>query len=241
MTRQGPVQIIVPVYNEGENVVRLHESLVAGRVPYDTLAFVYDRDDDTSLPYVEKIAADDGRVQAERNGFGPGVVNALRWGFSRCAPGPVVVAMGDNSDDLSIVPQMVHMWSEGATIVTPSRYMPGGEQQGGGRLKSALSRLAGTSLHRLGLPTADPTNNYKLYDGAWLRRQEVESRGFEVALELTCKAFAAGERIEQLPTCWSDRTSGESRFQLRRLLPRYLRWYGLILAVLLRRAAGGAR
>jgi hypothetical protein len=240
--RSGPVQLVVPVYNEGENVVVLHRKLREESVPYDSLRFVYDRDDDTSLPYVAKLRAEDPRVDALRNQYGPGVIRALRTGFERAEPGPVIVMMGDLSDKLSVVPEMLELWRGGATVVSPSRYMPGGVQHGGGLVKSNLSRLAGKSLAWLGFPTSDPTNNFKLYDGEWLRRQRIESDGgFEVALELCYKAFVQGEPIRQLPTEWFDRTSGESRFRLRAWLPRYLRWWWRAARAALRSHLPGGR
>jgi dolichol-phosphate mannosyltransferase len=224
--RSGPVQIVVPIYNEGENVVVLHDRLQAEGVPFDRLRFVYDRDDETALPYVAKLRAADPRVEALKNEYGPGVIRALRFGFDHVEPGPVIVLMGDLSDKLSIIPEMLELWRGGATVVSPSRYMPGGIQHGGGLVKAGLSRLAGKSLGWLGFPTSDPTNNFKLYDGAWLRSQQIESEGgFEVALELCYKAYAQREPIRQLPTEWFDRTAGESRFRLRAWLPRYLRWW----------------
>lgn len=238
--RTGPVQILVPIYNEGENVVRLHQQLAAEGVPYDRLRFLYDRDDDTSLPFLAKLEAEDPRVAAVKNEYGPGVIRALRWGFDHVEPGPVIVLMGDLSDKLSIVPEMLGMWRDGATLVSPSRYMPGGRQHGGGFVKSTLSRLAGTSLAVLGFPTSDPTNNFKLYDAAWLKRQRIESEGgFEVALELCYKAYLQREPIRQLPTEWFDRTSGESRFRLRAWLPRYLRWWLRAAGAVFRVRLGG--
>jgi len=50
-------------------------------------------------------------------------------------------------------------------------------------------------------------------------------RGFEIALELTAKAFARREPITEIPTTWRDRTSGEAGFRLFRWLPMYLKWY----------------
>lgn len=219
-------QIVVPVYNEGENIRVLYRTLLEEGVNFDCARFVYDFEEDTTVPVLRELQREDERIQLEKNQYGRGVLNALRWGFSRCTPGPVIVMMGDNSDKVSIVPEMIRLWSEGATIVSPSRYMPGGEQHGGGVIKSGLSRFAGTSLGWLGFPTCDPTNNFKLYDGVWLAQQQIESRGgFEVALELTYKAFCQGRRIVELPTVWRDRTAGESKFNLRKWLPLYLEWY----------------
>jgi hypothetical protein len=226
----------VPVYDEGENVVRLYERLTAEGVPFESLSFVYDKDDDTSLPFVAQLRSRDPRVEATKNTDGPGVIRALKFAFRHVRSGPVIVLMGDLSDKLSIVPEMIRLWREGAVLVSPSRYMPGGRQHGGGLVKSTLSRVAGTTLGWLGFPTSDPTNNFKLYDGEWLRSQQIESEGgFEVALELCYKAYTQGREIRELPTEWYDRTSGASRFRLRAWLPRYLRWWSLSLVAVARR------
>ncbi len=233
---RGLVQLLVPIYNEGENVVRLYEGLRRENIEFDSLCFVYDFDEDISLPYIAELSARDGRVLADKNCFGMGVIHALRWGFVHAKPGPVIVLMGDNSDKLSIIPELVALWRKGATIVAPSRYMPGGTQHGGPFFKTFLSRLQGKWLKFYGFPTADPTNNFKLYDGTWLSRQRIASTGgFEVALELSYKAYLQGLRIVETPTEWFDRTEGESRFKLWSWLPRYLVWYFRALAVLTRR------
>lgn len=233
------VQLLCPIYNEGENVRTLYRSLVSQAVPFDSLKFVYDFDGDITLPIIAELHADDPRVVAEKNHYGRGVINALRWGFAHCGPGPVIVVMGDNSDKLSIIPEMIERWRMGATIVSPSRYMKGGRQHGGGFLKSSLSRAAGTSLALIGFPTADATNNFKLYDGHWLSLQRIESDGgFEVAIELCFKAYRDGKTIEELPTEWFDRTMGESRFRLLKWLPLYLRWYLRIIREVAARRTG---
>lgn len=230
------VQIIVPVYNEGDGILQLYDSLVKAGVEFDSLKFIYDFDADTTVPFIAKLHDQDERVGGERNDFGRGAVNALRWGFSRAQPGPVIVVMGDNSDTLDIVPKMVNLWRSGATIVSPSRYMKGGAKHGGGFIKTMMSRIACVSLKMLGFPTADATNNFKLYDGTWLREQSVDSLGgFEVAIELTYKAFRERKTIVELPTVWTDRTAGESKFQILKWLPQYLKWYFKCLGVLVLR------
>jgi len=234
--REYSIQIMVPVYNEGENIRKLYSNLKKENIDFDQLSFVYDFDEDTTLPVIRELQLEDSRLIAEKNTIGRGVLNALKHGFSISKPGPVLVLMGDNSDKLSIIPEMIELWSGGATVVSPSRYMPGGSQQGGGLVKSSLSRLAGKSLAVAGFPTSDPTNNFKLYDGAWLASQEINSKGgFEVALELSCKAYEQNLKINQLPTSWFDRTDGESNFKLVEWMPQYLKWYlRTIKAILVR-------
>lgn len=105
--------------------------------------------------------------------------------------------------------------------------MPGGGIKGGPLLKKTLSRVAGVSLHYMrGVPTHDATNAFKIYDAKMLHAMRIESQlGFELNLELTVKAFLEGRRIAELPSVWTDRTAGESRFRLWKWLPHYLRWY----------------
>lgn len=239
LAREDKIQILVPVYNEGENVKTLYKTLLAENVPFDVLTFVYDLDNDTSLPFIYEMQHADVRVSALKNEYGRGVLQALRYAFHHVVSGPVVVVMGDNSDKLSVIAQMVEYWRNGATVVCPSRYMPGGQQFGGGWLKSNLSRLAGKSLKWSGFPTADATNNFKLYDGEWLRSQSIESQGgFEIAIELVYKAFAEQKYIVELPTEWRDRTMGKSRFRLFHWLPHYLRWYFKALKLLMLKKLG---
>jgi len=112
-------------------------------------------------------------------------------------------------------------------IAAASRYMPGGQQVGGPRLKGLLSRWAGRSLHwfaRAG--TRDATNSFKAYSTEFVRQVGIESRiGFEIGLELTAKATRLRLPVAEIPTIWLDRQLGKSRFDLGRFMPSYLRWY----------------
>ena len=133
-------------------------------MPFDRLSFVYDLDTDTTLPFIEKLRADDPRICAEKKRLRPRRLQRVKSGaFHRLKPVPVIVVMGDNSDKLSIVAEMIEMWRAGAIVVSPSRYMIGGKMHGGPLIKGLLSRAAGVSLRLLGFPTSDPTNNFKLY------------------------------------------------------------------------------
>jgi len=137
--------------------------------------------------------------------------------------------MADVSDGFSKVDEMVRRAEEGADVVCASRYMRGGKQVGGPKFKGFLSRMAGLTLNWFtGLPTHDPTNNFKLYSRRFLDTVTIESTaGFELALELTVKATLAGRRVAEVPTTWRDRTAGQSNFKLRKWLPHYLHWYGI--------------
>ena len=146
--------------------------------------------------------------------------------------------MADGSDEPHVVDPMVALARGGADVVSASRYMRGGHQLGGPPIKRLMSRVAGLTLHWFaGVPTHDPTNNFKLYSRRFLDTVTIESTaGFELALELTVKATLAGRRIAEVPTTWRDRTAGESNFKLRKWLPHYLHWYRAAFVGRLRRS-----
>ena len=162
-----------------------------------------------------------------KNTRGRGALNAILSGFDYVPSGPLLVTMADLSDDLAVVDDMYRLYLEGAAVVCGSRYMKGGRQIGGPLLKRTLSRLAGVSLYWIRhFPTHDVTNNFKLYDKAFLDSITIESSGgFEIGMEITVKAFKAGKKITERPSAWYDRTAGESNFKLWQWLPSYLHWY----------------
>jgi dolichol-phosphate mannosyltransferase len=227
--QQAPVElsIVTPVYNERDSIGGVLESIEAAvRSPHEVLV-VYDFDEDTSLPVVRDLQARMPNVALVRNTLGRGVLNAMKSGINASRSPYVLIMMADGSDDVNCIDPMVELARGGADVVAGSRYMRGGRQLGGPLLKRMLSRAAGLSMHFFGgLPIHDATNNFRLYRREFIGGIEIESTGgFELAIELSVKAAVAGKRLAEVPTTWRDRTAGESRFQLRAWLPKYLRWY----------------
>jgi glycosyltransferase involved in cell wall biosynthesis len=219
--------IVLPVYNEGEAVEPVLRALSAGVTTPHELVVVYDFDGDSTVPVVARLAAEIPGLRGLRNDLGRGVLNAMKAGIAGTTAPYVLISMADGSDEPHIVDAMVGLARDGADVVAASRYMRGGRQIGGPPLKRLMSRTAGLTLHWFaGVPTHDPTNNFKLYARRFLDAVTIESTaGFELALELTVKATIAGRRVSELPTTWRDRTAGKSNFKLRKWLPNYLHWY----------------
>jgi dolichol-phosphate mannosyltransferase len=229
MSEQTPLlSVVVPVYNEGEDVAPTLRGIVEKtRVRPLEVLVVHDFDEDTTVPVVKRMQVEMHELRLHRNTLGRGVLNAMKSGL-RAAKAPyVLITMGDGSDEASDIDAMYALAHAGADVVAGSRYMPGGRQLGGPLLKRTLSRAAGLSLHWIGgLPTHDATSNFRLYSKRLLNQVSIESRGgFELGLELTVKAYGLGLRIAEVPTTWRDRTAGQSRFKLWEWLPRYLHWY----------------
>ena len=222
------LSVVIPVYNEGENVVPTLRGVVEQTKtrPLEVLV-VHDFDEDTTVPVVQRLQADMPQLRLHRNTLGRGVLNAMKSGLRAARAQYVLNSMGDGSDNPADIDAMYEQARAGADVVAGSRYMRGGRQVGGPLLKRTMSRTAGLSLHWIGgLPVHDATSNFRLYSKRLLNQVTIESRGgFELGLELTVKAYRLGLRVAEVPTTWRDRTAGKSRFKLWQWLPRYFHWY----------------
>jgi len=227
--RRPRYSVVVPVYNEAENIGPFCRKAKASLPGDYELLICYDFDEDNTLGALEALAAarKPKKIRLIKNDLGKGVRYAIEAGMQAAKAPVVLVMMADLSDDFSKAGEMIDRAEAGAAVVCASRYMPGGRQIGGPWLKGLLSRMAGVSLHRIAaLPTHDPTNSYKAYRRDFLARTPIESEaGFCLGIELTVKAHFSGGRVEQVPACWYDRESGRSRFALFSWLGHYLRWY----------------
>jgi dolichol-phosphate mannosyltransferase len=223
------LSIVLPVYNEGDAVEPVLRALSAAVTTPHELVVVYDFDSDTTVPVIARLSPQIPGLRGLRNDLGRGVLNAMKTGIAGTSAPYVLISMADGSDEPRVVDTMVALARGGADVVSASRYMRGGHQVGGPPLKRLMSRTAGLTLHWFaGVPTHDPTNNFKLYSRRFLDAVSIESTaGFELALELTVKAAIDGRRIAEVPTTWRDRTAGQSNFKLRKWLPHYLHWYSL--------------
>ena len=142
-TEPGPgLTVVMPVWNEGERVApTLRAFAAAGRTPFELLV-VYDMPEDTTVAVVERLVAEIPGLRACRNGLGRGVLNAMKAGIAAAQAAYVLITMADGSDEYANVDRMVGLAREGVDVVAASRYMPGGQQLGGPRLKRLLSRTA---------------------------------------------------------------------------------------------------
>lgn len=219
--------IIIPVYNEAENITQAIEKIEA-KVKYPhKILIIYDFNKDTTVPIVKKLQKKFPNIQLLRNKLGKGVLNAIKSGFNQVKEGAVLVTMADLSDDPATINKMFKKINEGFDIVGGSRYIQGGGKKGGPFLKSLLSYLAGlTTPLLLGIPIYDLTNAFKMYKKEVLKAIKIESAGgFELSEEIIIKAHFAGFKITEVPTVWHDRTSGRSRFKFKEWLPKYIHWY----------------
>jgi dolichol-phosphate mannosyltransferase len=239
------LDIVIPVYNEGANIVPTLAALASAvKTPLRVL-ICYDHEDDDTLPAIRDNRAAFGALPIEFvHNRGSGVHGAVMTGFANSTAPYALVFPADDDFNAGIIDTMVAKAEAGCDIVCASRFMAGGEMHGCPWLKAVLVRAANFTLYHLArLPTHDASNGFRQFSRRVISQIEIEStRGFCYSIELLVKCHRLGWRIGEVPARWFQRAHGESRFQVIKWLPAYLRWYGYAFATTwLRRPARTAR
>jgi glycosyltransferase involved in cell wall biosynthesis len=221
------LDIVIPVYNEGANILSVLKALDAGvRTPARVL-ICYDRDDDDTLSTITEHWRD-GRLPVVfvRN-LGKGAHGAVMTGLRAGTSPYAMMYPGDDDYNAGILDAMVAKAALGNDIVCASRFMPGGSMVGCPWLKAFLVRAAAASLFYLAsVPARDPTNGFRLFSRRVVERIKVESsEGFTYSLELLVKVHRLRWGIAEVPARWFERAAGQSRFKVLKWIPAYLTWY----------------
>ncbi|KPK98797.1 MAG: hypothetical protein AMJ95_02320 [Omnitrophica WOR_2 bacterium SM23_72] len=220
------ISIIIPVYNEQENIGE-----VINRAQYfiDStyeLIVVNDYSSDNTRKIMEDLSCKFHNIRLIDNKLAKGFAHALKSGFVHATGDVVIPIMGDLSDDLATLKKMLEKIHEGYDIVCGCRYIKGGSRLGSWGLKGLLSFWAGWSIYYLsGIPTHDIANAFKMYTKRVLESIEIKSQAFEISMEIPLKAYFLGFKITEVPTLWKERTKGKSNFKIFKLLPPYLKLY----------------
>jgi len=227
------LDIVIPVYNEGRNIVATLAALKRSVTTPARVLICYDHAEDDTLPAIHANAQAHAGLAVEfvRN-RGRGAHAAVMTGFAASTAPFVLMYPADDDTNAAMLDRMVALAQAGCDIVCASRFMPGGAMVGCPLLKAALVRSANFTLrHVARLPTTDASNGFRMFSRRVVERIPVESEaGFCYSIELLVKAHRLGWRIAEVPVRWFERRHGASRFQVIKWLPAYLRWYGYAFA-----------
>ncbi|UOY02531.1 polyprenol monophosphomannose synthase [Blastococcus sp. PRF04-17] len=210
------VLVIVPTYNEAENLGQILERLQAS-VPEAHALVVDDGSPDGTGDLAEAVAARDERVHVLRrtakNGLGAAYIAGFRWARERGYD--VVVEMdADGSHAPEQLPRLLAALGD-ADLVLGSRYVPGGEVTDWPAHRLLLSR-AGNRYTRwaLRLPLNDATGGYRAARAALIDRlpfDDVASQGYCFQVDWAWRAVRAGARVAEVPITFTERTFGRSK------------------------------
>jgi dolichol-phosphate mannosyltransferase len=220
------LDFVIPVYNEGENILAVLDSLKkALRIPYRVL-ICYDDDDDDTLSVLRGYNAETDVVLV-KNRYGRGPHAAVRSGFDASTAPAVLMIPADDDYNAPAFQAMYDEFERGSDIVCASRFIRRGGMQNCPWLKAFLVRSAALTLRHVAfLPTHDATNGLRLFSRRVIQTIAIEStQGFTYSIELLVKAHRLGWRISEVPVRWFERKKGQSRFRVFKWMLPYLRWY----------------
>jgi dolichol-phosphate mannosyltransferase len=220
------LDIIIPVYNEAENIIAVLDSLKQKVKTSSRILICYDNDDDNTLPVVRKIQSYPFDIMTVKNA-GIGVHGAIMTGFLNSSADAVLVFPADDTYNAGIIDKMYDNFKAGSEIVAASRFMKGGTMKGCPILKSIFVRIASFTLHWFAfIPIKDASNGFRLFSRKVLRTIPIESTvGFTYSIELLVKCHRLRWKITEVPASWFERKNGRSRFDVIKWLPYYLKWY----------------
>lgn len=220
------LSIVIPAYNEEENITAIIEKIEDCLDISHELVVVNDHSTDRTFSLVKELNLKYPNIKLVDNTNEKGFANAIKFGFSKISAELTIPVMGDLCDDLGTLEKMVKKIDEGYDVVCGSRYIAGGSRIGGSRVKGFFSYFVGRSLYYLlGIPTHDIANAFKMYKKKVIDAINIESKGFEISMEMPLKAYYLGFKLTEVPTVWKEREKGKSSFKMIKLLPNYLRWY----------------
>jgi dolichol-phosphate mannosyltransferase len=214
---RGPAWVVLPTYNEAENVERLLAAALAKLPPSARVLVVDDNSPDGTGKIVDRLAADDERLRVlhrtEKEGLGPAYIAGFREALAGGA-GLVLEMDADFSHDPAYLPHLLEA-SGGADLVIGSRYVSGGGVSDWGPLRRAISR-GGSAYARLvlGVEVKDLTGGFKCFRREVLEAIDldaVDARGYAFQIEMTYRALQAGFRVVEVPIVFRDRRAGSSK------------------------------
>lgn len=208
--------VVVPTYNERENLPRLVERL--GRLePSVDLLVVDDNSPDGTGELADELAGERPWMHVlhrqAKDGLGRAYCAGFAWALARDYR--FVLQMdGDLSHDPDDIPRFLEAAAE-ADLVLGSRYLNGIRVINWPLSRLMLSLCAAKYVRVItGMPFTDPTGGFKCFRRETLARidlEQVRSNGYSFQIEMTHKVWRTGGRVVEIPIIFTDRFQGSSK------------------------------
>ncbi|MUL43419.1 polyprenol monophosphomannose synthase [Streptomonospora sp. PA3] len=225
---RSKVGVVVPTYNEADNLPELARRVLGLELPELRLVVVDDNSPDGTGKVAEEIAAEHNTAARERVAVvhrtaKEGLGRAYVAGMTRALDGGaefVVQMDADLSHPPGYVPQLLGtMLSTGAGVVIGSRYVPGGSLSEAWRPhRRLLSAWANTYVKTvLAMPIRDVTAGFKIWRREALEAMDlpsIQSSGYSFQVEMHYRAFTRGQKMVEIPIHFEDRREGDSKMDL---------------------------
>ena len=208
--------VIVPTYNERENLPPLAAHVLKLPVPVDLLV-VDDNSPDGTGQLADELATNHPNIhvlhRAAKNGLGRAYLAGFKWALERDYA--FIMEMdGDFSHNPDDIPKFLAA-AQTADLVIGSRYCNGIRVINWPLNRLVLSLSAAKYVRVItGMPISDPTGGFKCFRRATLQALDldaVQSNGYSFQIELTHKIWRQGLTVTEVPIIFTDRFQGNSK------------------------------
>ncbi len=213
------VSLIIPMYNEEDNVIiTLNEvKKVLETYPSYQILAVDDGSCDQTLALLGDFASENPELVVLKHPVNMGMGRALRTGFEK-AEGDVIITLdADLSYDPKYITELVQELHENhLDIVIGSQYMAGGETEDIPFIRLFISKMANKIVgYALNKNISTVTGILRAYRKEVIDSIEIEATGTEINPEILSKAIAIGFEVKEIPVKLKGRKLGESKVQFR--------------------------
>ncbi|MDT4914621.1 MAG: dolichol-phosphate mannosyltransferase [Pseudonocardiales bacterium] len=232
MTTSARVLVIIPTYQERENIESIVERVLTS-VPAADVLVVDDGSPDGTGKVADAMADEDPRVhvlhRTQKAGLGAAYIAGFDWALA-AGYGVLVEMDADGSHAPEQLPRLLAALDR-ADLVLGSRWVPGGAAVNWPRRRELLSR--GGSLYSrmaLGIPLRDATGGYRAFRREVLEGIDyaaVASEGYCFQVDLARRAIDGGYRVVEVPITFVERVRGESKMSgaiVREALVKVTQW-----------------
>lgn len=212
----GPVLVVIPTYNERENL-RLMTTRLRAVAPYAEVLIVDDASPDGTGRVAEVMASEDDQLHVlqrdGKRGLGAAYCAGFAWALRR-QYGVVVEMDADGSHQPEELSRLLHALRH-SDLVVGSRWVRGGRVVNWPRRRELLSRGGNTyARFALGIHVRDATGGFRAFRSHTLKEiglDDVESQGYCFQVDLAVRTLQAGLRVVEVPITFVERTKGASK------------------------------
>ncbi|NGO78411.1 polyprenol monophosphomannose synthase [Streptomyces sp. YC504] len=212
----GTTLVIIPTYNEAENVKPI-VARVRAAVPEAHILVADDNSPDGTGKFADELAVEDDHVHVlhrkGKEGLGAAYLAGFRWGIEN-GYGVLVEMDADGSHKPEELPRLLTAL-KGADLVLGSRWVPGGRVVNWPKSREFISR--GGSLYSrlmLDVPIRDVTGGFRAFRKETLEGlglQDVASQGYCFQVDLARRAVKSGFHVVEVPITFVERELGDSK------------------------------
>lgn len=213
--------IVLPTYNEKENLADIVANILALNIPGLRIIIVDDNSPDGTGQIADELARTFSGIEVIHRPKKEGLGRAYLAGFNLALASKDNDCIFEMDADFSHQPKFLPVFLkeiEMADVVLGSRYISGGKVENWGFFRRFISRQANFIIHLvLRLPVKDLTGGFKCWRRHVLEQLDlnnVESSGYNFQIELTYKAYRRGFQIVETPIVFVERRAGRSKFSI---------------------------